>query len=532
MAFQPTSPPFPQKPHSEYRDPLSHEYHEQPDEHGKKRFKSPPITSATTLHAKKQCKNPPTTWRSFDQRRAKKHTVAEFTRATKITIHSPPVIAPKIIDPDLLSERQRPHALDDLIGQPVTEIRKWIDDKNNKVPGTAPALLLVGPCGTGKSTAAHLTCQAFGKVYSFGVEDTYQSKCVLSKSGITNAIFPLAIRKTVFERFAILIDDVASIHCDVQKVLASVVSGEYCVQQFHSSRRHCPFVFTCDSGSLECISDVSKHCKIVYFVEPSHSDMLAFCAQVCTKENLPLTSSEQGHTVKCSGGDFRRLLNSLQWIAVNYRGGVPDISRMYQHQTNSLDLITMIVKNIRDGLESLGPLIEQHPVALEFLLAENMPRATSSLDKLVTVTEHLSECDLMDTQVYNGHHWELQEATTALSTWGTIISADSPDMHISQWVKSTYHSAHNKERYRRKILRQQQHVFHHSGLELIDYGHALGERIRQHQNDEPLVEMLKARRIDYRDLEQLWSLSHLQKESMPDLSKRNKQSLYKRLRLL
>jgi len=102
--------------------------------------------------------------------------------------------------------------------------------------------------------------------------------------------------------------------------LANVITGQKFAQQFDKDMNRvwqAPIIITCDSGDLSSFTTVARVCQVVEFIPPTNKELINFFESVCDKENLNVGPEVQRKVVEGCGGDVRRLLNTLHFLAIN-----------------------------------------------------------------------------------------------------------------------------------------------------------------------------------------------------------------------
>lgn len=384
-------------------------------------------------------------------------------------------------------------------------------------------------------------------------------------AGIEEVIYKLAVRNSAFEKFAILLDGVGTMDSETQKALVEVISGAKYARQFNRKAEGAwlaPIIITCGSEDLPNLCSLTRVCQVLEFVPPSMQELTAFFNDVCAKEALTVAPETRSKVIEGCGGDCRRLLNTLNFLAVHgsSSGAVGndalaniDVTSVFYNQANQQDLFRLLVKKSRFEkvpLTALDDLLDAHPISLALIIQENAPLFYSgeSLGGMADMCEYLSFTDELGKQTPNINFGEQNEAITILSTWGAtqmllfsngpngfsespIINGPLNRSEVFGWAKKT--------KYRKRMIAGL--TRHLRGPEFIDLATCLSTMVSVYHTKkgvgrvcDTIVELFKDRRMTYKDCQDMWKCSRIPSlstgtETMPN--PRGNASLIKRLKI-
>lgn len=215
---------------------------------------------------------------------------------------------------------------------------------------------------------------------------------VFSECGVKEVIYKLAARNSAFESFGILLDGIAGLDASTQKELVDVISGAKFARQFGKSSADsvwlAPMVITCSDHDLPHLTRVARVCRVVEFVCPSNAELTTLFEHVSRAEHLHAPEAVKQRTVEGCGGDVRRLLNALCFLAIGSGNSgssslkdvdlsVVDVSSAFYNCATPFDLTRQLIKAChgqkRMRLSALEDLLETNPDQLARMLQENGP---------------------------------------------------------------------------------------------------------------------------------------------------------------
>jgi DNA polymerase III delta prime subunit len=193
----------------------------------------------------------------------------------------------------LFTEKYRPDILEGYIGNEdfKSSLQQWIDTND------IPHLLLAGPAGTGKTTAAKLIVNNINCDFIYincsdenGV-DTIRDKV---KSFVSAASFkPLKV---------VIMDEADFLTINAQAALRNVI------ETYSLNAR---FVFTCNF--IERIIDPIQSRTVMFeLIPPSMQDVAFKCVEILDLEGVTYTKADIVRIVKQTYPDIRKTLNLLQ----------------------------------------------------------------------------------------------------------------------------------------------------------------------------------------------------------------------------
>ena len=195
-------------------------------------------------------------------------------------------------------EKYRPDILEGYLGNEefINGLQEWIN-KND-----FPNLLLHGPAGTGKTTAAKLVVKNINCDFLYlncsdenGI-DTIRDKVKQFASGAT--FKPLKV---------VILDEADFLTINAQAALRNVI------ESFSLTTR---FIFTCNFVE-RIIDPLQSRCQVFKVVPPTKKEVALHLASVCDKESISYEPTAIGKVVNKFYPDLRKMLNTIQSSTIN-----------------------------------------------------------------------------------------------------------------------------------------------------------------------------------------------------------------------
>jgi DNA polymerase III delta prime subunit len=288
----------------------------------------------------------------------------------------------------LFTERFRPTDPKDYIGNEVfkSSLDQWIKQQD------IPHILLFGPAGTGKTTAAKLI------VANLDCDHIYIN--CSDENGIETIrekVKSFASAATFRALKVVIMDEADFLTINAQAALRNVI------ETFSKTTR---FVFTCNY--IERIIDpIQSRTSVFEVLPPSKAEVAKRCVSILDEEGCNRATEDIVEIVNKTYPDIRKTLNLLQSCIVYDPAGTflqlnKDIVNQKQYTDQIIDLIKsnddkafnqirqlVADSNIRDYNELYRTLFENldsfhNPVLGTIIIAESQYQSVMSVDKEIT----------------------------------------------------------------------------------------------------------------------------------------------------
>lgn len=208
-----------------------------------------------------------------------------------------------------LAERMRPHSLDDYISQEHI-IGKGAVLRNSIDSGLLPSLILWGPPGVGKTTLAHIISQTMKRPFytlsaiNSGVKDVREVIASAEKSQFFGTNNPILFIDEI-HRFSKSQQD--SLLGAVEKGTVTLIGA------------------TTENPSFEVISALLSRCQVYIlnsFTKKNLEDLISNALKHDEHlASIKINLKEKESLIRLSGGDARKLLNTLEIVVNSLKDG-------------------------------------------------------------------------------------------------------------------------------------------------------------------------------------------------------------------
>lgn len=284
-------------------------------------------------------------------------------------------------------EKYQPKTFDEVLGngKQKVEIQKWVDQWKKGNP--QPALLLVGPAGTGKTTMAHIIAKEFSEFIELNASDKRSKDVIMSTVGESSSTMSLFGEN----KKLIIMDEVDGLQGNQDRGGAAALN-----KIIKDSKQ--PIVMMANDFYSKQIATIKNNANVVKMSKIRSPTINAALRRILKKEEVKVDMDTLKKLAKRSNGDMRSAINTLQVIVEN--GGTLDeesleITSQKDNTATIFDGVTRVLKS-KDVAKVKKVLFEMNedPTLFMEYIAENIPREYEKPKEIKAAYEMISKADV------------------------------------------------------------------------------------------------------------------------------------------
>ena len=313
------------------------------------------------------------------------------------------------------TEKYRPKRLDEIKGQnkAVAEIREWI--KKVKAGKITKALLLVGPPGSGKTSAAHAIANELGydpiEVNASDLRDKTHLHYI-----VENIRAPSLL--TMKPRLIIL-DEIDALPSEGRAIVSLVKEL--------ISKEGVPVVMTANDPYERHLYEIRSMSQMVKFYRLRWTTVLQVLKEICQKEGVTIPADILKRIAQNSQGDLRAAINDLESIAKGDKALAESIGKILGKRDIESDVFKALMAIFYGSncyaawLESMS--VDIDPDMLLRWVEENLPLVYSG-KILSKAYDYLSIADMVRSRIIRTNNWRLLSYYTQLMTFAVCTAKE------------------------------------------------------------------------------------------------------------
>ncbi|KAK4526448.1 hypothetical protein GAYE_SCF24G4364 [Galdieria yellowstonensis] len=361
---------------------------------------------------------------------------------------------------ELWTYKYAPRNLSELCANPgaIKSLKDWLSNwktaslsteaSKNKGKSSPKAVLLSGPPGIGKTTAAVLVCKELGFVpIEFNASDTRNRASVSSiiGSAVNNQSLNLSGKST---RSVIIMDEVDGMSAGdrggTQELIQLI------------KKTSVPIVCICNDDSSIKVRSLANYCLKLKWRRPLASQLRGRLLEICKKEGFEQVDTQTiEKIVESCHGDMRQILNLLQsWRLRSKNLTYSDVVERTQQDGKTFEEMNIfeLAKSLFTPGQPLSRRLDYYfmdPDLMPLMVAENYINSKEAVDmkKLSEAATSIAEGDILNDLVRRQQAWNLMPVQAIFSGIypAQILQGPFADMiHFPSWLGKNSTRSKNK----------------------------------------------------------------------------------------
>lgn len=321
---------------------------------------------------------------------------------------------------DLFTEKYRPVNFSEMVGneKAIQKLRNWISnfDKQEK-----KAVLISGPPGIGKSTAAMLAAKTYNfNVIEFNASDT-RNKTTIEKS-VSDAFSNQTLHK--YKTFNESTIRSAIIFDEIDGMSSGDKGGVQALAKYIETTK-IPIICICNDRQCDKLACLKKLVLDIPFESPTQMEVAQRLLTICKKEGIKLNRSQYISITNKTNGDIRSTINNLQlWVT-----GIQNASEKDVTKDDPLEAIKYMFKpqsTIDKKIESFFVDYEKMP-----LLTHEYMYCNGNFNEYADACDAMAYGNEMENVMRETGNWEMLTTFGILScVYPTTISKSNRKLNI------------------------------------------------------------------------------------------------------
>ncbi|RSN72601.1 MAG: replication factor C large subunit [Thermoproteota archaeon] len=313
-------------------------------------------------------------------------------------------------------EKYRPKRLKDIVGQneAIEQIMKWIEDV--RAGKKVKPLLIYGPAGTGKTTAAYAIANELGY-------DIVEINCadLRDKEKLNRVLGGLGSFSLIEESpRIILFDEVDALPAE-GKTISSLLKEIL-------SRGDMPVVMTANDVYEKHMYGIRNLADTVEFKKLGVRDIVKVLSKIATMEKVNLPEEAIKKIASGSDGDLRSAINDLQSLAEGSADLVNYYGKIFGQRDREADIFR-VLGSVFSGkyctrTRFLTSTLDMDQDMFMRWIEENLPIAIKDPPSLSLAYEYVSLADIFRSRIVRTGNWKLMTYINEFLTLG-VCSAKS-----------------------------------------------------------------------------------------------------------
>jgi replication factor C large subunit len=312
--------------------------------------------------------------------------------------------------------KYEPKKISEIKGQDeaVRQIKNFLENYKKQ---KRKALLLIGPTGTGKTSAVH----AFAKEHNYELLEVNASD-TRNQDKIDSIIGENSKQQSLFFRpKLILVDEIDGITGQEDRGGATALAKLIETTSF-------PIIMTANDASDSKFSPLRKQAVSVEFKKVEYSDIFAMLKEISKKEKIECEEDALKLLARKNNGDVRGAINDLQSLSQKKekitKQMVQETGERKQTETIAEAMIKIMkttdVNIAKDAFNNVDDDLDECMLWID----ESLPKEYEKPSDLVRAYDKLSKADVFNGRIKRWQHWRFLVYYSALMTAGVASAKD------------------------------------------------------------------------------------------------------------
>ena len=310
----------------------------------------------------------------------------------------------------------KPKSFNEFCGnkEAIKKLLLWADGWN-KAKG---AVLLLGPTGTGKTTAAEL----LAKCLNFNLIETNASDA--RKASVLKEEFSHALtqQSLFFKGKLVLFDEIDGLSGQFDRGAPSEI-----IELINSSRF--PIVMTAIDETSGAVKKLKKEVKVIKFEKTEVEEITKLLTRICKDKKIKAEESILKQIARMSNGDVRAAILDLQAIAAgNETIAKEDLNILIYRDIEKImnETLRIIFKTNECKLaEEAVDTSEEDLDNILLWVRENIPREYIKAEDIANAYNCISRADVFRGRIIRQQYWRFQVYQALLMSAGVSVSKSS-----------------------------------------------------------------------------------------------------------
>jgi len=365
-----------------------------------------------------------------------------------------------------------------------------------------PVLLLYGPTGSGKTSAAYafaheMNCELI-EVNASDCRNAEQIRSIVGNASKQMSLF--------MKRKLILIDELDGLsgHEDrggVQEILTIFGSTKF------------PIICTANDPFDKSLAEIRKKSLMIEINNLDYSKIFNVLKGICEKENISYDETALKQLARQADGDLRAAINDLQSLAAVHKHITTDSISTLSFREKTSNIIDALLKIFKTSETSIARTalddVDEEFEKIVLWIDENLPKEYEKPNELESAYNFLSRSNVYQGRIRKNQYWRLLVYATALITAGVAVSKDQKYRKFVSYKPTTRILALWKAKmkyYKRKDIAekiaQKTHISKHRAVqEILPY-------IQQIMKKDLIKREEFVSYFDFSDEEVTWMVTH------------------------